>query len=360
MPHDWKIRIREDEATRVDSERLLEQVARCYVALGLDEAAAREAAGVLVEADLLGKETHGVPLFPGYVANIRSGNWNPRPTISIVNETANTAVVDGGGGPGANVGRYAMRLAIEKAHDHAVGMITVRNSRHFGASGIYSQMALEHNQIGIAMTNASPQVAPTFGGEARFGTNPIAIAAPAGNGRYWAFDMATSTVPHNRTTLAARLGRMMPAGWMIDKEGNAVTDPGTSRDDRLLLPLGSTPEGSSHKGYGLAVWVDIMCGILSGHGFGMQLTRGQVGHFFAAIDIAAFIPVERFTAMMDQMLDDLRSTPPLPGEDRVWYAGEEEQETLADRRANGIPLHSSTLEQLRTIADELAVPFDLV
>jgi LDH2 family malate/lactate/ureidoglycolate dehydrogenase len=213
--------------------------------------------------------------------------------------------------------------------------------------------------IGIAMTNASPQVAPTFGAEPRFGTNPIAVAAPAGGGRYWALDMATSTVPHNRTTLAARLGRTMPAGWMTDRDGVPVTDPAAPREGRLLLPLGSTPEGSSHKGYGLAVWVDIMCGVLSGHGFGVHLPSGNVGHFFAAIDIGAFIPVEQFTSMMDQMLVDLSSTPPLPGEDRVWYAGEEEQLTLADRRAKGIPVHASTLAQLRTIAAELEVPCDL-
>ncbi len=359
MPHDWKIRIREDEATRVDSTRLLDLVSRCYAALGLDEQAAREAAGVLVDADLLGKETHGVALFPGYVGNLRSGMWNPRPRMSIVKETPNTALVDGDGGPGANVGRYAMGIAIEKARASAVGVVTVRNSRHFGASGIYAQMALEHDQIGIAMTNASAQVAPTFGAAPRFGTNPIAVAAPAGGGRYWALDMATSTVPHNRTTLAARLGRTMPAGWMTDREGNPVTDPGTGREGRLLLPLGSTPEGSSHKGYGLAIWVDIMCGILSGHGFGTHLPSGNVGHFFAAIDIAAFIPLDQFTAMMDQMLDDLRSTPTLPGEDRVFYAGEEEQETLAERRVKGIPLHSSTLEQLRGIAEELEVAYDL-
>jgi L-2-hydroxycarboxylate dehydrogenase (NAD+) len=359
MPHDWKIRIREDEAVRVDSGRLLELVSRCYAALGLDEHAAHEAAGVRVEADLLGKETHGVALFPGYVGNLRSGAWNPRPNISIVKETANTALVDGDSGPGANVGRYAMGIAIEKARASAVGVVTVRNSRHFGAAGIYAQMALGHNQIGISMTNASAQVAPTFGAEPRFGTNPIAVSVPAGGGRYWALDMATSTVPHNRTTLAARLGRTMPAGWMTDREGNPVTDPATSREGRLLLPLGSSPAESSHKGYGLAVWVDIMCGVLSGHGFGMHLPGGMVGHFFAAIDIESFIPIDQFRAMMDQMLADLRSTPTLAGEDRVLYAGEEEQATLVERRATGVPLHPSTLEQLKTIAEELEVAYDL-
>lgn len=360
MPHDWKIRIREDEAVRVDSARLLDLVARCYATLGLDEKDAREAADVLVQADLLGKDTHGVALFPGCVGNLKSGQWNPRPRISIVKETPNTALVDGDSGPGAIISRHAMTLAIDKARSSAVGVVTVRNSRHFGAAGIYSQMALQHGLIGIAMTNASAQVAPTFGAEPRFGTNPIAVSVPAGGGRYWALDMATSTVPHNRVTLAARLGRTMPPGWMTDRDGEPVTDPATAREGRLLLPLGSSPAASSHKGYGLAVWVDIMCGVLSGHGFGKQLASGSsVGHFFAAIDVEAFIPLAQFTAMMDEMLGDLRGTPPLPGEERVLYAGEEEQETEAERRANGIPLHPSTLAELRRIAEELEVQYDL-
>jgi LDH2 family malate/lactate/ureidoglycolate dehydrogenase len=160
--------------------------------------------------------------------------------------------------------------------------------------------------------------------------------------------------------LAARLGRVMPDGWMIDPSGVPVTDPATSREGRLLLPLGSSRAGSSHKGYGLAVWVDIMCGVLSGHGFGKQLGSGSsVGHFFAAIDIEAFIPLAQFTAMMDEMLADLQGTPPLPGEERVLYAGEDEQATVVERLANGIPLHPSTLAALKGIAAELEVPWTL-
>jgi LDH2 family malate/lactate/ureidoglycolate dehydrogenase len=359
IAHDWKLRIRDDEAVRVDSTRLLGFIARCYATLGLEPQAARDAADVLVQADLLGKDTHGVALFPGYVGNVRSGAWNMRPRIAVVKETLNTALVDGDSGPGATVGRYAMEIAIAKARTGAVGVVTVRNSRHFGAAGIYAQRALAHNQIGIAMTNASAQVAPTFGSEPRFGTNPIAVAAPAGRYRYWALDMATSTVPHNRVTLAARLGRAMPPGWVTDRQGAPVTDPATAREGRLLLPLGSSPAASSHKGYGLAVWVDIMCGVLSGHGFGMHLPDGKVGHFFAAIDVTAFIPLAQFRAMMDQMLDDLRATPTLAGEERVLYAGEEEQAIEADRRANGVPLHPATIAELRRIGDEIDVPWTL-
>jgi L-2-hydroxycarboxylate dehydrogenase (NAD+) len=318
---------------------------------------AREAAEVLVQANWQGKDTHGVDLFPGYVQHLRNRVWNPRPNVTIVKETPNTALVDGDSGPGANVGRYAMKLAIEKARERAVGVVTVRNSRHFGAAGLYAQMALPHGQIGIAMTNASPQVVPTFGREPRFGTNPIAVAAPAGSAGSWVLDMATSTVPHNKVELAARLRRAMPNGWMTDLEGRPVTDPTTPRERRLLIPLGSRPEESSHKGYGLAVWVDIMCGVLSGHGFGTHLPNGMVGHFFAAIDIQAFIPLEQFTTMMDQMLEDLRATPTLPGEERVLTAGQEEQEIEADRRARGIPLPPATLAELRRLAQELEVEF---
>ncbi len=359
MVHDWKLRIRDDEAIRVDAERLRALIARCYAALGLEARAAGEAADVLLHADLLGKDTHGAALFPGYVVHLRNGVWKPRPHLSIVKETPNTALVDGDSGPGAVVGRYAMGIAIEKARARAVGVVTVRNSRHFGAAGFYSQMALEHQMIGIAMTNASAQVAPTYGSEPRFGTNPIAVAVPAGREGYWALDMATSTVPHNKVVLAARLGRSIPSGWMTDAEGSPITAPGTAREARLLLPLGSTPEESSHKGYGLAVWVDIMCGVLSGHGFGMHLPDGKVGHFFAAIDVEAFVPLDQFTAMMDQMLEELRGTPTLAGEERVLYAGQEEREVEAERREHGIPLHPSTVAALKRVAEGLEVAYDL-
>ena len=356
-----KIRVKNDEAIRVDWRRLQDFIARCYVAVGVDPKDAQESAEVSVNADLRGVDTHGASNAPRnvYIPGMKNGTFNPRPKVSVIRETPNTAVLEGDHGLGFIVARRAMNLAIQKAKEHTVGLVTVRNSRHFGAAGFYSMMALQHDMIGISMTNAPAQVVPTFGREPRFGTNPIAVAVPAGKERYWALDMATSTVAANKLTLAARLGMPIPQGWAADREGNPVTDPSLARESRLLLPLGGTSEGSSYKGYGLAVWVDIMCGVLSGMGAGMDVIRPDAGHFFAAIDISAFMPIEPFKEMMDRMLEDLKTTPTAPGHDRVYYAGEQEQATEAERRANGIPLHVSVINEFRDMAQELGVTYDL-
>lgn len=350
----------DEDAIRVDADKLRTFIARCFGKLGLRPQDADEAAETLVASDLLGRDTHGVQLIPTqYLDALRDGRVNPKPEVSVVRETPTTAVLDGDNGFGAIVGRHAMNLAIQKATEHAVGLVTVRHSRHFAAAGVYSMMALGHDMIGLAMTNSSPQVVPTFGREARFGTNPIAVAVPAGREKYWALDMATSVVATNRLLVADRLGRAIPEGWITDLEGNPVTDPSVPRGRRLVMPLGSTPTASSYKGYGLAVWVDIMCGVLSGNGFGVRLPDGQVGHFFGAIAIDAFIPRDEFTAMMDQLLQDLRTTPTIPGADHVTYAGEHEREIEAERRAHGIPMHTALIADLQAMADQLGVAWDL-
>jgi LDH2 family malate/lactate/ureidoglycolate dehydrogenase len=344
---------------RAERGRLRDFIARCYVALGVRAEDAAGAADVLVAADLLGKDTHGVQLFPSqYLQALRSGLVNPRPNVNVVRETSTTAVVDGDNGVGAIVSRYAMDLAIQKAHEQNVGLVTVRNSRHFAAAGIYAMMALEHGMIGLAMTNASLQVVPTYGQEPRFGTNPIAVAVPAGREECWVLDMATSVVATNKLTVAARKGESIPEGWITDRDGNPTTVP-LPRGQRLVVPLGSTPGASSYKGYGLGIWVDIMCGVLSGNGFGMHLPDGKVGHFFGAIKIDAFIELEQFRSMMDQLLEDLNATPTIPGAERVLYAGQRERETEAERRAKGIPLHPALVRELQEMAMELDVPFDL-
>ena len=356
-----KIRVKDDEAIRVDWLRLQEFIARCYVAVGVDPKAALEAAEVSVSADLRGVDTHGVSNAPrnNYVPGMKNGTINPRPDFRIVKETPNSAVVDGDNSLGFIAGRYGMNLAIKKAKERTVGVVTVRNSRHYGSAGFYAMMARKEGLLGISMTNAGPGVVPTFGREGRFGTNPIAVAVPAGNENYWMLDMATSTVAANKVALAARLGMPIPEGWVADKEGNPVTDPKTARESRLMLPLGGTPSGSSYKGYGLAVWVDIMCGVLAGGGFGMRMTPRHVGHFFAAINIADFIPLKEFEERMEQLLGDLKSTPPAAGYDRVYYAGEQEQAIETERRANGIPLHISVINEFRDMAQELGVTYDL-
>ncbi len=360
MPNE-KIHVREEDAVRVDWRKLQDFIARCYVAAGVEPADAQDAAEISVMADLYGIDTHGVSNAPRnvYVPGMQRGDINPRPQVEIVQETGNTAVVDGDRGLGFIVARYSMSLAISKAKERSIGSVAVRNSRHFGAAGMYSMMALKHDPIGLAMTNAPPCVVPTYGREPRFGTNPIAVAVPAGREQFWSLDMATSTVAMNRVILAARLGRTIPSSWALDREGNPTTDPRAAREARLMLPLGGTPEGSNYKGYGLAVWVDIMCGVLSGHGFGRRLTSGQAGHFFAAIDPAAFVPIDQFKSMMDELLEDLRNTPAAPGYDHVLYAGMQERATEAERRMKGIPLHTSTIGEFKEMARELGVEYDL-
>jgi len=235
----------------------------------------------------------------------------------------------------------------------------VSNSRHYGMAQHYAVMALEHDMIGFSMTNSGVLATPFQGMEAKLGTNPIAVAIPAGEEPPFVLDMATTTVAWGKIMNASRDGQSIPTSWSYDKTGVATTDPDAAMDARLMLPLGGSKDGSAHKGYGLATWVEIFCGVLSGTGFGMQLGRDNVGHFFGAWQIEAFMPKAEFKSMMDDLLRDLKSTKPAPGFDRVLVAGIPEWETMNDRKANGIPLHPTVIDTLRDYADEVGAAFDL-
>ena len=220
-------------------------------------------------------------------------------------------MLDGGGGLGLVVGTRAMRLAIEKARAVGVGLVAVRNSRHYGAAGVYARMALAHDLIGFSVTNSDKLVVPTYGRESRIGTNPIGVAVPAGAAPPFLLDMATSAVPLGKIMLARRNGLTLPVGWAADEEGVPTTDPEVAFRALRLLPLGGTPEQGSHKGYGLGVVVDILAGVLSGAGVAVgQGLGGQVGHFFAALRVDLLRPIEEFKAGMDEYLNALRETPP--------------------------------------------------
>jgi LDH2 family malate/lactate/ureidoglycolate dehydrogenase len=264
---------------------------------------------------------------------------------------------------GMVVGKFAMNDAIERARQTGVGMVTVRNSRHFGMSAYYAMMALPHDMIGISLTNAGPAVAPTFGKKAMLGTNPISLAAPAGRENPFVLDMATSTVPIGKLLVQTMHGGDIPYGWAVGSSGAPATDPKAVREGWMLTPLGGTPEGRSHKGYGLAVVVDILCGVISGAGYSVALSReypmNAVGHFFAAMRVDAFCALDEFKAMMDEMIQELHSTPPAEGADRVLVAGDPEFEAERDRRANGIPLHPSVVDYLKELSGELGVAYDL-
>jgi len=321
---------------------------------------ARLTAKILVEADLMGIESHGVAhlmTHPSYALGFRQGLVNPRPNIRVVHETPSTALVDGDGGLGAVVGHRAMSIAIEKAKECGTGMVAVTRSRHYGAAGYYALMAVPHDMIGLATSNSPPLVAPTFGRGRMLGTNPIAVAAPVARGYPFLLDMATSVVAHGKFEMARKEGKPIPLGWGADEEGNLSTDITQIMTKGWLLPLGSMPEAASYKGYDLAMVVDILSGVLPGLGYSLHVDyiKHVVGHFFGALRVDGFRPVEEFKEMMGEMLQAFRSAPTVAGAERVLVAGQREFEAREERLAKGIPLHPPVVGMLQRLADELGL-----
>ena len=344
---------------RYAAAELIDFTARVLTHLGMDPADGRLAGEVLVEADLMGIDSHGIAHLPShgaYAPALRDGRVNPRPNIRVVRETAATALIDGDGGMGLVVGHRAMRLAIEKARTAGCGSVAVTNSRHYGAAGYYALMAVPEDMIGLSMTNAGPWVTPTFAQKKMIGTNPIAVAAPAGTEQPFFSDMATSTVAMGKLEIARREGKPIPPGWALDGAGRPTQDIDTVYREGGLTPLGSTDTTSSFKGYSLGVVVDILCGVLSGAGHSIALARGHAGHFFSAWRVDAFRPVEEFKAMMDEMQRAFRTAAPVDPSQPVLLPGQREFETRAERLQNGVPLHVSVIKTLDTLADELGLP----
>ena len=302
--------------TRVNHEKLIRFVSRSFEKLGVPAADAEIAANVLVASDLRGVDTHGVIRFnphAWYVKWLRDGAMTAKPNIRVVTENASSALLDADNGMGFVAGHRAMELAINKAKESGVGIVTVRNSRHYGMSAYYSMLALPHDMIGIAMTNASRQVVPTFGREARFGTNPISFAVPAKDEKPFVLDMATTTAAAGKFELAIRLGKPVPTGWALNEKAEPTTDPKVAQRARRLLPLGGSRESGSHKGYGLGILVEILCGVLTGTVTALNANQEPRGHFFGAINPAAFRPAAEFKAAMDRLIRELKSTPPVEG-----------------------------------------------
>jgi len=335
------------DQVHVSEAALRQTVAAIFEKCNLTPEDAAIGADVLVTTDLRGVESHGVSnMLRSYVQSYQSGAYNPRPNWRIVRESPSTATVDADGGLGVILGPKAMRIAIDKAKNVGVGIVTMFNGRHLGAVGHHAMLAAQEDMVGMCMTAAQPGVVPTFGAEPRFGTNPISIAAPARNQPPVLFDAATSSIANNKVQLARRMGAAMLPGWVSDNEGNPLMTevPAPDRGEYHLLPLGGTRELGSHKGYGMALMVEIMSTLLSGTlPFGLDRSTGYK-HFFAAYNIAAFADVEEFKDHMDQMLEWLRETKPAPGEERVLYPGLLEYEDERERRAHGIPLHKEVIE----------------
>src|SRR6184192_1069377 len=336
--------------------------------LGVPKADAETVTDVLVVADLRGIESHGVARLGRYVTGLKKGFMKPTDQSRVLRETKATALVDGGQSLGQVVGRKGMDLAIRKARDTAVGVVAVRNSNHYGIAGYYSLMALEHNLIGVSMTNAGPLVVPTFGRTSILGTNPISLAAPAMKEKAFVLDMATSTVPRGKVEVYNRLGQPMPHGWAVDETGRSSTDPArvlNALAKRLgggLLPLGGEGEDlGGHKGYGLALMVDVLCGVLSGAATGLQVyadeKKPDVGHFFLALDPTAFRPLDEFRGDMDRLVRELKDSPKAQGQERIYVHGEKSFARMEKFRKEGIPLDPKVVEAMRQVGTEIGVPW---
>ncbi len=354
---------------------LVDFCVRVFKKLGVPEEDARISAEVLVSADLRGIESHGVARLRRYVDGLNTGMMIARPKVKVVRETPATASIDAGAGLGQPVSYRAMQKVIQKAKEVGAGFVTVHNSNHYGIAGYYAMMALEHDCIGMSMTNADVLVVPTFARNAMLGTNPIAVAAPAGKERPFVLDMATSTVPRGKIEVYEREGKSLPMGWATDERGVGTDDAVRvlenfkKRAGGGLLPLGGEGElMSGYKGFGLALWVDVFCAVLSGAAFATSVypktadgkpLPANLGHFFGAWSIEGFRPVKEFKAAMDELQQQMKSAPKAEGQDRVYIHGEKEYEKAEAYAKQGIPLGAKVAEDLKKVAEEIGVQFTL-
>jgi L-2-hydroxycarboxylate dehydrogenase (NAD+) len=353
------------------SERVRKFTEKIFKSIGCSAKDAKLAADVLISADLNGVDSHGVARLPGYVRLFDHGRLNPTPNIKIVYETPSTATVDGDRGLGLVVAPFAMKLAIKKAKKAGSGWISVQNSNHFGIAGYHASQAIEHDMIGWAMTNSAPLVVPTFSKEKLLGTNPIAVAIPAGDQPFFLADFATTAVAYGKMEILQRKGLRAPLGWVQDQNGNVTDNANAVKEGGGLLPLGGDREHGSHKGYGLAAIVDIFSGVLSGANFGPwvppfatagfhsvaaeQVGKGT-GHFLGAMRVDGFRPKEEFKKDMDKWIGRFRSAIHVEG-NPVQIPGDQERNFRAERLVTGLPLIGQVVESLEELGERFCVKF---
>lgn len=349
-------------------QQLYNFVVAIFNKIGCSEQHAVTAAKVLLSADIRGVDSHGIARLSGYVRLWEAQRVNAQPQIKVIHETPSTAVVDGDSGLGLVVAPYAMQVAIEKAKAVGTGWVSVQNSNHFGIAAAHAMMALENDMIGIAMTNASPLVAPTFSTSKMLGTNPICVAAPAGQQPAFVADLATTTAANGKLEILQRKNQPAPTGWIQDAEGNTSHDPHELKKGGALLPLGGDREHGSHKGYALGAIVDIFSALLSGANYApwvppfpayvpmpAQQPGKGIGHFLGAMRIDAFRPADDFKNSMDHWIEGFRNATPILGEEKVLVPGDPEREFEAERSANGIPLLQAVVDDLKGLGDKLGV-----
>src|SRR4029077_9319085 len=351
-------------------EALREFSTRVFLHFGVSEKDAAQAADVLACADLRGIDSHGVARLHTYFDMLSLGRINPRPQIRVVRSTPSTATIDGDNGLGLVVGPHANRIAMDMAEKCGSGWVSVCNTNHFGMAGYYPLRALERDMIGWAMTNATKLVAPLWGAERMLGTNPIAVAFPGKQEPPIVIDMATSAVAFGKIEIARRNGVAIPTGRGIDSQGRGTTDPNDMVAGGALLPLGSDRERGGHKGYALAIMVDMLSCVLSGANWGpfappfalrqetptRSVGKG-IGHFVGAMRIDGFIDADQFKSQVDDYIRVFRATKPAPGTKGPLIPGDPERAAEQVRRKTGVPLILPVVEDLLDISARTGVPF---
>lgn len=359
------------EAKVFHIDALREFSTRIFLRFGVPKEDAVQAADVLASADLRGIDSHGVARLYSYHGMLSEGHINPKPKITTVRSTLSTATIDGDNGLGLVVGPQANRIAMDMAERAGSGWVSVCNTNHFGIAGYYVLQALERDLIGWAMTNSTSLVTPLGGAERMLGTNPISIAFPGKEEPPIVIDMATCAAAYGKIEMARRKGEAIPVGWGIDSEGRNTTNPNDPVNGGCLLPLGSDREGGGHKGYALAVMVDVLSGVLSGANWGpfappfalrQELPKRSVGkgigHFFGAMQIEGFMDTDSFKRQIDDYVRVFRATKPAPGTNGPLIPGDPERQAEQERRANGVPLILPIVEDLRAISKKTGIPFD--
>lgn len=353
-----------------DHKYLLDFTTDVFMRVGCSRDDAAAVAAVLVAAELRDHSSHGMIRVREYYELWKSGRVNVNPDVKVVHETPSTAVVDGDRCFGMVAGVRSMRLAIEKAAATGTGWVAARNSNHFGIAGYYAMMALEHDMVGITVTNANPLVVPTFSVSRYLGTNPLAVAVPASEEPPFVADFATTPIARGKLAVSEKKGEKVPLGYVQDAEGNPSDDPGILRHGGGMVTLGGDRLHGSHKGYCMTAVVDIFSALFSGANFGpfvppsvayLPVPENQpgkgTGHFFGAMRVDAFRPANEFREAMDLWIRTFRNAKPATGEQRVLIPGDPEREAEERNLKSGITIVPAVIEDLKAIAEELGFSF---
>lgn len=341
---------------RVPVDELQEFVITAFQAMGTSEDEARRCARSLMESELrcLPGQGQGVRRLPSYHERISNGWINPGAEYEIIKESPALALVDGHIGLGSVVAQKSMELAIKKAKISGIGTVIVKNSTHYGSSAVPARIALEHNCIGIAITNAGPEMAPWGGREGRVGTNPWGLAAPTGGDFPVVLDFAITTAGKGMMLWHAREGKSMPLDWALTPEGNETDDPAAALKG-ALLGIGQ------YKGYGLSMFTDVLTGVISGGAFGLtpyaDKAKQDVAHTFIALDIEWFMPIDEFKQRMDDFVAEIKSSALRPDFDEILVPGEIDYRRETDYRATGAKLDSAIFDELKDLAETLGIDF---